>query len=41
MAITDDRLTAVDDTLEAADAVTSMRVRKRSGRLEPVDVAAL
>ena len=38
MAITDDRLTAVDDTLEAADAVTSMRVRKRSGRLEPVDV---
>lgn len=38
MAMTDDRLTAVDDTLEATDAATAMRVMKRSGRLEPVDV---
>jgi ribonucleoside-diphosphate reductase alpha chain len=38
MAITDERLTAVDDTLEDTEAATSMRVRKRNGRLEPVDV---
>ena len=38
MAMTDDRLTAVDDTLEPTDAAVAMRVMKRSGRLEPVDV---
>ncbi len=38
MAITDDRLTAVDDTLETADPTTAMRVTKRNGTLEPVDV---
>ena len=38
MAIIDDRLTAVEDTLETVDAATSMRVKKRNGRLEPVDV---
>ena len=38
MAITDDRLTAVDDSLEATEAATSMQVKKRNGRLEPVDV---
>ena len=38
MAITEDRLTAVDNTETAAATTTSMRVKKRSGALEPVDV---
>ena len=38
MAITEDRLSAVDDTTEVAASATSMRVRKRNGNLEPVDV---
>jgi ribonucleoside-diphosphate reductase alpha chain len=38
MAITEDRLTAVDTTETATAAATSMRVKKRSGALEPVDV---
>ena len=36
--MTEDRLTAVDDTETAGAPVTSMRVRKRNGTLEPVDV---
>lgn len=38
MALTDDRLTPVDDTTTTAEPVTRMRVRKRNGNLEPVDV---
>ncbi len=38
MAITEDRLTAVEDDTSTAETVTSMRVRKRNGNLEPVDV---
>ena len=38
MAITEDRLTAVDGTAAADTPATSMRVRKRNGTLEPVDV---
>ncbi len=38
MAIIEDRLTAVDNTATAVEAATSMRVRKRNGSLEPVDV---
>ena len=38
MAMTEDRLTAVDDTETATTTTTSMRVRKRNGSLEPVDV---
>jgi ribonucleoside-diphosphate reductase alpha chain len=38
MAITEDRLTAVDNTETVAATTTSMRVKKRSGALEPVDV---
>ena len=36
--ITEDRLTAVDDAGSMAAAAPSMRVRKRNGNLEPVDV---
>ncbi len=38
MAITEDRLTAVDDSGTVSASATSMRVRKRNGTLEPVDV---
>lgn len=36
--ITEDRLTAVETTGTAAATTTSMRVKKRNGTLEPVDV---
>ncbi len=38
MAIIEDRLTAVDNTAQSIDAVTTMRVKKRNGALVPVDV---
>ena len=38
MTIIQDRLTTVRDAVPAATAQTSMRVRKRNGNLEPVDV---
>ncbi len=38
MAITEDQLTAVDSTSTEAAPATQMRVRKRNGNLEPVDV---
>jgi len=38
MAITEDRLSAVNDETTTAEPATSMRVRKRNGALEPVDL---
>ena len=38
MAITEDRLTAVASTEAVGAAATKMRVRKRNGTLESVDV---
>ncbi|MDG1409829.1 MAG: ribonucleoside-diphosphate reductase subunit alpha [Acidimicrobiales bacterium] len=38
MAIIEDRLAAVNDSATAVETATSMRVRKRNGNLEPVDV---
>jgi len=38
MAITEDRLSAVDNTSEEAATASRMRVRKRNGNLVPVDV---
>ena len=38
MAIIEDRLSAVDNNATAVETATSMRVRKRNGNLEPVDV---
>ncbi len=38
MVMQEDRLTAVQSTPAASTATTSMRVRKRNGTLEPVDV---
>ena len=38
MAITEDRLMAVDEGGDTATSVTSMRVRKRNGDLESVDL---
>ena len=38
MAITEDQLTAVDDTETAVTTTTTMRVKKRNGSLEPVNV---
>ena len=38
MAIIEDRLAAVNDSATAVETTTSMRVRKRNGNLEPVDV---
>jgi ribonucleoside-diphosphate reductase alpha chain len=38
MAIIEDRLAAVNDGETAVETATSMRVRKRNGNLEPVDV---
>jgi len=38
MAITEDRLTAVEHDTTASETATTMRVKKRNGNLEPVDV---
>jgi len=38
MAITEDRLSAVDDTATTVETSTTMRVKKRNGSLEPVDL---
>ena len=39
MAITEDRLSAVGDNGTTVETTTTMRVKKRNGSLEPVDLA--
>ncbi|HAB57901.1 MAG TPA: hypothetical protein DCE75_07595, partial [Acidimicrobiaceae bacterium] len=38
MAITEDRLSAVGDNDTTVETATTMRVKKRNGSLEPVDL---